>query len=126
MNNLKIIGNIYERIKKPFVAFDVDDTLIVPSCATGFAYDTPNIENIALFRTFEAMGCNMVIWSGGGEDYARMWAEKLGLKAIILKKQKNDTIDICFDDCVVDLAKVNFQVKRRKNSISRKKEKVVH
>lgn len=105
--------------KTPTVAFDVDDTLIVPSIVTGMPQDTPNYETITTFKYFQAMGCDMVIWSGGGVEYAKRWAEKLGLVARILPKQKTDEVDICFDDCIVDLAKVNIRVKRIKNGISR-------
>ena len=110
------------------IAFDVDDTLIVPSVVTGFDRDTPNYENIALYRWFQAQGCEMIIWSGGGQDYARMWGEKLGLqpfKSIKKVKHYSDPllgipyVDIAFDDCDVDLASVNVKVKRLKNGISR-------
>ena len=63
------------------VAFDVDDTLIVPAVATGFDRDVPSYETIAVYRWFQAQGHEMVIWSGGGADYARQWADKLGLTA---------------------------------------------
>ncbi len=34
-------------------------------------------------------------------------------------KEKSEDVDICFDDCVVDLAKVNVRVRRIKNGVSR-------
>ncbi len=102
------------------IAFDVDDTLIVPSVATGFDRDTPNYETIALFKWFQNQGHEMFIWSGSGMDWATTWAEKLGLTATIIPKLKgNNDIDIAFDDCDVDLAKVNIKVKRLNNSVSR-------
>ena len=102
------------------IAFDVDDTLIIPSVATGLATDTPNYEIITIYKWFQSQGHVMIIWSGGGKDYARMWADKLGLKpdAIIDKNEKGG-IDIAFDDCDVNLATVNVKVKRLKNKISR-------
>lgn len=103
------------------IAFDIDDTLIIPSVVTGLSVDIPNYDNIAIYRWFKAQGHYMVIWSGGGVDYAEMWAEKLGLEPdAIYLKQKNDGVDIAFDDCEVNLAKVNIRVKRLKNNISRK------
>jgi len=36
------------------IAFDVDDTLIVPAVATGLPIDTPNYENIAMYRWFQS------------------------------------------------------------------------
>lgn len=103
------------------IAFDVDDTLIVPSVVLGFGRDTPNYDTIALYRWFQAQGCYMIIWSGSGIDWAKTWAEKLGLHADEFSvKQKRDDVDIAFDDCEVDLAKVNVRVKRINNGISRK------
>ncbi|MDD5527768.1 MAG: hypothetical protein PHO56_02210 [Patescibacteria group bacterium] len=104
------------------IAFDVDDTLIVPGVATGLPFDTPNYENIAIFHWFQAQGNYMIIWSGGGCDYAQRWAEKLGLSPVAIRvKQKYDDVDIAFDDCAgVDLAKVNVRVKRINNGKSRK------
>lgn len=102
------------------VAFDVDDTLIVPSVVTGLPYETPNYDTIAIFKWHEAQGHKMIIWSGSGIDWAKTWAEKLGLNAEIRVKTKSLDIDIAYDDCDVDLAKVNIKVKRINNNISRK------
>lgn len=105
------------------IAFDVDDTLIIPAVANVNGYkDAPNYEVIALYRFFEAQGHHMIIWSGSGMDWAETWANKLGLRYDqILPKEKPELfdIDICFDDCDVDLATVNVRVKRIKNGISR-------
>ena len=102
------------------IAFDVDDTLIVPWVATGFDRDTPNYDTIALFNWFQVQGHEMFIWSGSGLDWAKTWAEKLGLNATIIVKEKRVDMDIAFDDCDVDLAKVNVKVKRLNNGVSRK------
>jgi len=103
------------------IAFDVDDTLIVPAVAMSLPADTPNYGTINVYRWFQAQGHHMIIWSGGGVDYAARWAEKLGLQPNEIRvKEKCDDIDISFDDCMVDLAKVNVRVSRYNNSISRK------
>lgn len=105
------------------IAFDVDDTLIIPAVATGLPIDTPNYETIAIYKWFQAQGHQMIIWSGGGVDYANMWAEKLGLHpyaTAIKSKEIVKDVDIAFDDCDVDLAKVNIKVKRYNNSINRR------
>jgi len=107
------------------IAFDVDDTLIIPSVVTGLPVDTPNYETINLYRWFQDQGHYMIIWSGGGQSYAEMWGEKLGLKADEYRDKshlqpRDNKIDICFDDCDVLLANVNVKVKRLKNNISRK------
>ena len=104
------------------IAFDVDDTLIVPAVATGLDRDTPNYENIAAYKWFQAQGHTMWIWSGGGADYARTWANKLGLTAdLILAKttEHKNIVDISIDDCIVDLARVNLRVRRINNQRKR-------
>jgi hypothetical protein len=102
------------------IAFDIDDTLIVPSVVTGIR-DTPNYETIAVYKWFQSQGYHMILWSGSGVDWARHWNEVLGLKTDEIRiKQKSDDVDICFDDCEVDLATVNIKVKRFNNEISRK------
>lgn len=114
------------------ISFDVDDTLIIPPVATGLDRDIPNYENIAIYRWFQEQGHTMWIWSGGGQDYARMWGEKLGLKAdayydkgihgdgkIPMGQRAPYKPDICFDDCLVDLATVNVRVKRINNQRKR-------
>jgi len=105
--------------KKLTIAWDVDDTLIIPSIVSGTNRDIPNYETIAILKWFQSQGHKIVIWSGSGVDWAKTWAEKLGLIAEIRIKQKSEDIDICFDDCAVDLAKVNIKVKRYKNFVSR-------
>lgn len=103
------------------VAFDVDDTLIIPAVATGMPSDTPNYPLINVLKWFQGQGARVIIWSGGGVDYAKTWAEKLALQPCEIRvKEKSDDIDIAFDDCMVDLGKVNVQVHRYNNSVSRK------
>lgn len=102
------------------IAFDIDDTIIIPSVVTGDR-DVPNYETIALYKWFQSQGHYMILWSGSGTDWAKTWGEKLGLQPdAILVKEKRDDIDMCFDDCDVDLAKINIKVKRVNNHISRK------
>lgn len=106
------------------VAFDIDDTLLVPSVVIGNGIsgdNVPHYEVIAVYKWFQAMGCEMILWSGSGVDWAKRWGEKFGLEPFTVQmKQKDLSVDICFDDCEVDLAKVNVRVKRIKNGISRK------
>ncbi len=102
------------------IAFDIDDTLIVPSVATGLDRDTPNYENIAVLKWFQAQGHEIILWSGSGRDWAKTWGEKLGLQPFfVLEKAQGFEIDIAFDDCDVELAKVNVKVKRINNGVSR-------
>lgn len=106
------------------IAFDIDDTMIIPSVVTGDR-DVPNYNTIAVYRWFQAQGHEMFLWSGSGMDWAETWGSKLGLapfKVIpkTLQSGRDNDIDLAFDDCDVDLAKVNVKVKRIENSISRK------
>jgi hydroxymethylpyrimidine pyrophosphatase-like HAD family hydrolase len=102
------------------IAFDTDDTLLIPSVATGSNVDTPNYDTIAVLKWFQAQGHTIIIWSGSGVEWAKRWAEKLGLGPCEIRaKIKDETVDIAFDDCDVDLAKVNIKVKRINNSASR-------
>lgn len=108
------------------IAFDIDDTLIVPAIATGFDRDVPNYDNIAIYHWFQNQGAFMIIWSGGGQSYAEMWADKLGLVAdeILDKHSGREGVDIAFDDADIKLARVNVQVKRINNQIVRYPERV--
>src|SRR4051812_48833108 len=125
------------------VAFDVDDTLIVPAVATGLDRDVPNYETIAIYRWFQAQGHTMWIWSGGGNQYARDWARRLGLDAdAFLGKHAeggwrealrngegepyltNVIPDLTFDDSDLTLGTVNVKVKRLNNGIVRYPERL--
>lgn len=97
-------------MKKLKVAFDVDGTLIHQA---GELIDTPRYEIISLFKTFESLGCEMFVWSGGGVDYARHWAEKLGLKATIVAKgsfQPDIAVDDMAHESEFNLGKVSIPV----------------
>lgn len=104
------------------ISWDVDDTLVLPPEATGRTdgRDVPSYDTIAIYRWFQSQGHRMIIQSGGGEDYARMWGEKLGLNADEYRaKKKDESIDLHFDDCIVDIGKVNIKVARYNNGKKR-------
>lgn len=101
------------------IAFDIDDTLIIPPEATGLDMDTPNYETIKIYNWFKTQGHTMVVWSGGGVDYARRWSDKLGLQPDMVVGKGSILVDIAFDDCDVKLGIVNVKVKRMNNSIKR-------
>src|ERR1035437_5473157 len=97
------------------IAFDVDDCIILPPEATGRTdgRDVPNYDIINLYKWFQKEGHRMILWSGGGRDYAQMWADKLGLEPDEVRAKAPDkTVTLCFDDCIVDLAQVNIKVAR--------------
>lgn len=117
MKNVPISNNLIG--KKLTVAFDVDDTLIIPSVATSMPYDTPNYSLINILKWFQEQGAEVTIWSGSGIDWAKTWAEKLNLQPCQIAVKGSFEPDIAFDDCDVTLGKVNVKVKRINNSISR-------
>ena len=92
------------------IAFDVDGTLIHQS---GDKIDTPRYDVINLFLSFEKLGYEMYIWSGGGIDYAERWRDKLGLGAVVVEKGSFKP-DIAVDDMAheweFNLGKVNLAV----------------
>ena len=91
------------------VAFDVDGTLIGQNY---YNEDTPQYDVINLLHLLQKFDCKIIIWSGGGVDYAKRWTEKLGLKATVLEKG-SVPVDIAVDDMAVELGTVNLQIKTR-------------
>lgn len=116
------------------IAFEVDDTLIIPVIAlpnldwSGIKLNStdgiPNYETISIYGWFQAEGHTMVVWSKRGKEYAKRVADELGLQPDFIGDKLPDVrfgkVDICFDDSTVDLATVNVKVKRINNQISRK------
>ena len=80
--------------KKLKAVFDVDGTLITLE-------DKPNYPIINFFKMLESLGFEMHIHSGGGLDYAKHWADKLGLSAKITPKGDSKLeFDIAVDDSI--------------------------
>ena len=88
------------------VAFDIDGCLIHLS---GDLEDTPRYGVLDLFRWFQRHGHDMVIWSGGGIDYATRWARRMGLEARIIEKG-SIVPDLAVDDEHVKLGTLNLKV----------------
>lgn len=68
------------------VFVDVDDTLVrwapetrgvIHPYGNGAEDWGPNCDVILLLRALKAEGANITVWSGGGEWWAKHWAEKL-------------------------------------------------
>jgi len=104
------------------LAFDCDWTLRGDT-------DAPLYENVNLLLFFARRGFRILIWSGGGEDYARSIARSLGLLDLASKEGWDLHVaakcresaekwkpDISFDDCLIDLATVNVRLKHPSTS----------
>jgi len=90
------------------VAFDVDGTLVD-------YHDKPRMDVLSLLTNFKRLGFKVIVWSGGGYDYAKTWVYKLGIAAFVDEiYDKHDlgrpVPDMCFDDERVSLADKNFMV----------------
>lgn len=99
-------NNRFDRLrerKDKKIAFDVDGTLI-----TGAG---PRYKVIALMRYFIDEGYDLIVWSGGGIDYAQRWVEKLGFKDDVRVIAKGaERVNIAFDDQPCDLGNENIEV----------------
>lgn len=77
---------------KKKIAFDVDGTLID-------FMDRPRYHIIDLMLFFMKQGWDVIIWSGGGIDYAEMWRRKLGFEETARVVEKcSEKVDIAVDD----------------------------
>jgi hypothetical protein len=91
------------------VAFDID------GCIIDIRDDKPKPDIILLLRWFQQNHHRVIVWSGGGGEYAMRWCVKFNLNPdVICSKTKEMAAelnpDICFDDEAVELAKVNIRV----------------
>lgn len=89
------------------VAFDVDGTLIDDE-------DQPRRHVIALLEAFVDVGADVLVWSGGGFDYARHWVRRLWLEGVTVAEKGSVRVDLAVDDEIVDLGVVNLKVSREK------------
>lgn len=89
------------------IAFDVDGTLIDVN-------DNPRAHIIDMLKMFGQWdGIRIVVWSGGGKDYASMWVRRLGLENYVdktMSKNMEYQPDLVFDDEYVKLGKTNIKV----------------
>lgn len=112
------------------IAFDIDNTLYTvvddSTCETTSPYNKlRRFHQILNYKLIQVMlwhkenGDIIWIWSAGGREYAQSFVNKyfprLGINVLEKKKHfgvdGHPAIDICYDDQVVDLAKVNILVK---------------
>ena len=109
--------------------FDVDGTLIKSANASVFKrrrsygetypFDAANLDIVELIPLLAQLSSvKIVVWSGGGKDYAQKWVERLQIEQwvwrVASKTEKSDiekygTI-IAIDDQDVELGTVNIQI----------------
>jgi phosphoglycolate phosphatase-like HAD superfamily hydrolase len=94
------------------VAFDVDGTLIG-------SRDLPIRGIVHTLFNLKAAGARIIVWSGGGREYAESIGRRLGLPPDIeyrdkpiakLGEQVEGVVDLAFDNEFVKFGKVNFKV----------------
>ena len=79
------------KMQKVIIAFDVDGTLIQagsPDRKHGVVNegDLPIVHQINTLQVLaHSKNVRIVVWSGGGRDYAAMWGRRLGLDQYVWK-----------------------------------------
>jgi hypothetical protein len=109
------LGLARDRMRTIKIAFDVDGTLrcnCTPTC------EDQNVAITTLFQILRGFkNTEMYVWSGGGADYARRFAEKFNLNvkpSHCIGKIGAPEMDIAVDD-IQDTAigKINLIVKEK-------------
>lgn len=117
------------KMQKIIIAFDVDGTLIKNSEEVrehGKVYndDLPivhQINTLIVLSTYKNI--RIVIWSGGGKQYAEMWGRRLGLDKYVWRyaskleheqiKSMCDTLIAIDDIQATDLGDINLIVREK-------------
>lgn len=101
----------------PVIAFDVDGTLYVEEVRDGNRHEIPRWDVIEMLKTFKNFGWTIIVWSGGGEDYAARYGRLFFITDYVDKfmlkprePKQYSVVDIAVDDEVVTFGKVNIQV----------------
>lgn len=90
------LDGIVGSMQKLVIAFDVDGTLVSED-------DVPCMQYIWMLQTLSKLTKNVkiVVWSGGGKQYAEMWGKRLELDEYVWKYMAKDRtfhVDIAVDD----------------------------
>ncbi len=111
------LGLPFGRMRRYIIAVDVDGTLIKDGGVRG---DISNERIVELVKTLSSFkNVRIVVWSGGGKDYAQRWVTLLGLEKHVWRvasKMEHEEIqaDIAIDD-IQDTAigKMNLIVREK-------------
>lgn len=117
------------RMQKVIVAFDVDGTLIrnVTKERTPGVVSNDDVPIVHQINTLQVLSTykniRIVVWSGGGKDYAAMWGRRLGLDKYVWRyaskleyqdlKQLCDMIIAIDDIQATQLGDVNLIVREK-------------
>lgn len=92
------------------IAFDVDGCLIDKN-------DKARTEVVNFLKALALHEENrIIVWSGGGEDYARLWVARLKLEKYVygcaskLGNVADAGVDLAIDDMPAELGRVNIRV----------------
>jgi len=101
--------------KSPVAAFDCDETLWSVDCSGNPTLNAKNRRTLNLLRAMRASGFRIVVWSGGGRDHAERCGRFCDIWEIVeffasKTEAKEIGADISFDDCIVNLARINVQL----------------
>ncbi len=82
--------------------------------------DRPRWEVVEMLKTFSSFpGCRVIVWSGGGKDYAEIWVRRLFLQPFVVECLSKpiggngimpEKVDLCFDDEDVSFGLLNLKV----------------
>ena len=98
----KAFGLPWGNMKKIIVAFDVDGTLITNT--GNVVPDVSNAKVVELLKTLSSFkNVKVVVWSGGGKEYAQRWVRLLDIEKYVWKvasklEHKEINADIAIDD----------------------------
>lgn len=72
--------------------------------------NNPIPENILLLSIFQKLNCKIIVWSGGGKEYADEVIKRLKLANITTADKGSLEPHITFDDAYCRYGKVNIMV----------------
>lgn len=108
----------FDKMRKIIIAFDVDGTLI-----TNTGNVMPDVSNrrivdlLKILSTFKNI--RIVVWSGGGKEYAERWVRLLGIEECVWRvasktEWKEINADIAIDDIQdTSIGKINLICKEK-------------
>lgn len=117
------------RMQKVIIAFDVDGTLI-HNVGANREHGTPNNGDVPIVHQINTLmvlstykNVKIVVWSGGGKQYAETWGNRLGLDKYVWRyasklehpqiKAQCDTLIVVDDIQATRIGDVNLIVKEK-------------